>query len=220
MLIRPEWFLTLRCPYCQERMLYRAISRFALDNGKKLTIRCTCGAEPLQLRLQRRHLYASGFCPCCEEDHHYIFRLQGARAEPPIMLCCEDMDIRLACIGERQSVREAMDEESALILDYADDLHDFFVQPAIIGRSLLCLNKLLATGACLCANCGREDMDILILSDRLTLSCPHCSRSASLYAARPADLYLLNRISRISLHEGGMRIRYFSLKREDFTCHW
>jgi hypothetical protein len=124
------------------------------------------------------------------------------------MLGCEDMDIRLACIGERKDVREAMDEESALILDYAEELHDYFVKPAIIGRSLLCLNKLLAARACLCANCRREDMDILILSDRLVLTCPHCGRSAYIYASRPSDLHLLNRVSRISLHEGGMRIRY------------
>jgi hypothetical protein len=189
-------------------MLYRAISRFELAKGKTLAIRCSCGAEPLRLRLKGRHLYADCFCPCCEDEHYYIFRLQGMRADPPFMLDCEDMDIRLACIGEREGVREAMDEESALILDYAEELHDYFVKPAIIGRSLLRLNRLLAARACLCANCGREDMDILILSDRLTLTCPHCGRSAYLYASRPADLHLLNRISRISLHEGGMRIRY------------
>jgi DNA-directed RNA polymerase subunit RPC12/RpoP len=165
-----------------------------------------------------RHLYADCFCPCCEEDHAYIFRLQDTQTEPPFTLSCEEMDIRLACIGARQSVRAAMDEESSLILDYADELHDYFIKPAIIGRALLCLNKLLSTGACLCANCGREDMDVLILSDRLTLTCPHCGYSACLYASRPSDLHLLNRISRISLHEGGMRIRYYSLKREDFTC--
>ena len=208
MLIRPEWFLSLRCPCCQERMLYRAISRFELDKGKTLNIRCSCGAEPLSVRMKGRYLYATSFCPCCEEDHSYIFRVQGMLAEPPFIMGCENMDIRLAYIGEREGVREAMDEESALILDYADELHDYFVKPAIIGRSLLRLNKLLAARACLCAYCGREDMDILILSDRLTLTCPHCGRSACLYASRPADLHLLNRISRISLQEGGMRIRY------------
>jgi len=208
MLVRPEWFLSLRCPCCQERMLYRAISRFELVREKTLAIRCSCGAEPLHLRLKGSHLYADCFCPCCAEEHYYIFRLQDMRAEPPFMLDCENMDVRLACIGEREGVREAMDEESTLILDYADELHDYFVKPAIIGRSLLCLNKLLATRACLCANCGREDMDILILADRLALTCPHCKHGAYLYASRPSDLHLLNRISRISLHEGGMRIRY------------
>jgi DNA-directed RNA polymerase subunit RPC12/RpoP len=189
-------------------MLYRAISRFELDNGKTLTIRCSCGAEPLRLCLKKRHLYADCFCPCCEEYHNYIFRLQGLKAEPPFILGCEEMDIRLACIGARECVREAMDEESALILDYAEELRDYFVKPTIIGRSLLCLNKLLVARACLCIDCGREDMDILILSDRLVIACPHCGRSAVIYASRPADLHLLNRISRISLHEGGMRIRY------------
>jgi len=208
MLIRPEWFLSLRCPYCQERILYRAISRFELVKSTALAIRCSCGAEPLHLHLKGKHLYADCFCPCCEEDHHYIFRLQGVQAEPPFVLGCEDMDIRLACIGERQGVRAAMDEESSLIMDYADELRDYFVKPAIIGRSLLYLNKLLAARACLCANCGREDMDVLILADRFTLTCPHCGRSACLYASRPADLHLLHRISRISLHEGGMRIKY------------
>ena len=189
-------------------MLYRAISRFELDKGQTLSIRCSCGAEPLLLRLKGHHLYANCFCPCCEENHYYIFRLHGMRANPPFILGCENMDIRLACIGEREEVREAMDEESALILDYADELRDYFVKPAIIGRSLLRLNKLLSVRACLCANCGREDMDILILADRLSLTCPHCGRNACLYASRPSDLHLLNRISRISLHDSGLRIRY------------
>ncbi|MCL1816358.1 MAG: hypothetical protein FWG43_01975 [Clostridiales bacterium] len=208
MLVRPEWLLSLRCPCCQERILYRAISRFDLNCGKTLVIRCSCGAEPLQLKLKGQYLYADCFCPCCEEDHYFIFRLHGMRAEPPFMLGCEEMDIRLACLGERDCVREAMDEESSLILDYADELHEFFVKPAIIGRSLLCLNKLLAERACVCAGCGREDMDILILSDRLMLTCPHCGHSANIFASRPSDLHLLNRISRISLQEGGMRVRY------------
>lgn len=208
MLITPEWFLSLRCPCCQERMIYRAISRFELSRGRTLTIRCSCGGEPLRLRLAKNHLYADCYCPCCEDTHAYIFRIRGMKAEPPFVLDCDEMDIRLACIGEREGVREAMDEESALILDYAEELSDYFVKPSIIGRSLLRLNRLLATRACLCANCGREDMDILILADRLVLTCPHCGSSACLYASRPADLHLLNKISRISLQEGGMRIRY------------
>ncbi|MCL1975597.1 MAG: hypothetical protein FWG61_05485 [Firmicutes bacterium] len=220
MLIKPEWFVALRCPYCQERMLYRAVSRFELDKGKTLAIHCSCGAEPFHLRLKGQHLYADCFCPCCEEEHNYIFRLQGIQAAPPIMFGCETMDIRLACIGEREVVREAMDEESALILDYAEELRDYFVKPTIIGRALICINKLITAGSCLCADCGREDMDVLILSDRLALTCPHCGNSAYIYASRSSDVYLLNRISRISLHEEGMRIKYLSIKKEDFTCHW
>ncbi|MCL1905950.1 MAG: hypothetical protein FWG06_02960 [Clostridiales bacterium] len=208
MLIRPEWFLSLRCPYCQERMLYRAVSRFDLDKGKTLTIRCSCGAEPLHLRLNGKNLYADCFCPCCEEEHNYIFRVQGMKADPPFMLGCDYMDIRLACIGEREGVREVMDEESAIILDCADELREYFIKPSIIGRSLMRLNKLLAARACICVNCGREDMDIRIMPDRLILTCSRCGSSACLYASRPSDLHLLNRISRISLHEGGMRIRY------------
>ena len=208
MLIRPEWFLSLRCPCCQERMLYRAVSRFELIKGKTVSIRCSCGAEPLHMRVGGRHLYCDCYCPCCAEAHNYIYRLNNWNAEPPFMLGCDTMDIRLACIGKREDVREAMDEESALIMDYAEELRDYFVKPAIIGRSLLCLNKLLAARACLCIDCGREDMDILILSDRLTLTCPHCGSSAHLYASRPQDLKMLNRISKISLHGGGMRISY------------
>ncbi|MCL2496646.1 MAG: hypothetical protein FWF04_04445 [Clostridiales bacterium] len=208
MLIVPEWFLSLRCPCCQERLIYRALSRFELAKGKKLNIRCSCGGEPLHLRFAGKHLYADCYCPCCEDAHSYIFRLRDMKVEPPFMLGCDNMDIRLACIGGRESVCEAMNEESALILDYADELGDYFVKPLIIGRSLLRLNRLLSSHACQCANCGREDMDILILADRLVLTCPHCGRNACIYAARTADLHLLNKISRISLQEGGTRIRY------------
>lgn len=208
MLLAPKWLLSLRCPVCQERLLYRAISRFELAGGETYTVHCSCGAEPLHLRLSSKHLYTDCFCPCCEESHNYIFRLNGQKAEPPFLLTCETMDVRLASLGSADGVLEAMNEESTLILDYAEELSDYFVRPSIIGRSLLRLNSLLVDRSCLCANCGREDMDVLILSDRLVLSCPHCQVSACLYAARPADLHLMNKITRISLQKDGMRIRY------------
>lgn len=207
-IINPKWLLALRCPCCQERLLYRAISYFALHNGQTIAVHCSCGAQPLHLYLSDRRLYADCYCSYCEENHHYIFPRQGFKAEPPFVLNCENMDIRLASLGGPESALEAMNEESAMILDYAEELNDCFVQPTIIGRSLLSLNRLIVDRSCQCAACGQEDLDVLILADRLILSCPHCGISAHLKAANVVDLQLLNKITRISLLEDGLRIRY------------
>ncbi len=199
MLINPQWSLTLRCPVCQERMIYRNISRFQLAKGKVHVVQCSCGAEPLKLWLAQKRLYAEIFCPCCEDTHNYIFNLKDLKGDPPFMMGCEDMEVRLACLGDLAVVREAMDEESALIFDYAEELKDYLVKPSIIGHSLLRINQLLTEHSCTCAHCLREDVDILILSDRLVLSCPHCHREFSIDAAKPGDLNLLNKMPSISI---------------------
>ena len=189
-------------------MLYRAISFFALAGGQTVTIYCSCGAEPLHLRLGNKYLYADCYCCYCEERHNYIYQHKGSLADPPFVLGCEIFDIKLASVGGSAGILAAMDEESAMILDYADDLKDCFVQPTIIGNSLLSLNRLIIGHSCQCAVCNQEDLDVLIQADRLTLLCPHCGASAFLKAARPADLLLLSKIKSIGLLESELRIGY------------
>ena len=200
MLIMPEIFLAMRCPYCQRQILFRSFSLFSFQEDVPYKISCKCGASPLSLRLSRKkHLYIDTICPVCPDEHSYIYNIDEIKKNQVISLSCLETDIHLAYLGRRMSVLEALNEEGQLIIDYADELKDYFLFPGLMAKILLCFNDYFMHDKVHCAKCNSKDFNLEVFSDRAVLRCDHCNSEALLYASRRSDLYLLKKLGRIIL---------------------
>ena len=200
MLITPEIFIAMRCPYCQRQILFRTFSLFHFQDDVPYKITCDCGASPLSLRLSgKKHLYIDTICPVCPDEHNYIYHLDEIKNNQVISLSCIDTDIHLAYLGRRISVLKALNEEGQLIIDYADELKDYFLYPSLMAKILLCFNNYFIHDKVHCAKCSSNDFNLEVFSDRAVLRCVHCKSTAWLYASRKSDLYLLKKLGKIIL---------------------
>lgn len=200
MLLIPEVFIAMRCPYCQRQILFRTFSFFNIKENIPQKITCNCGASPLSFRiLGKKHLYIDTICPACPDEHSYIYNVDELKKKQVISLTCIDTGIHLAYLGQRGPVLQALNEEGHLIIDYEDELKDYFLHPGLMARILLCFNNYLLHDKVYCANCGSKDFDLEVFSDRAVLHCVHCDATAWLFASRKSDLYLLKKLKKIIL---------------------
>lgn len=202
MIVTPQIFIAGRCPHCQEYILYRPLSLFSLRDGKTRELYCGCGSKAFEIRYSgKKYLYFDVFCIYCAEKHSYIYSLGEVVKEFAISLTCGETDLHLAYIGQKQPVLKAMDEEGAIIMDYADELTDYFACPSIMAKSLIQINKLFAQDAVNCSNCEGGSYNVLVQSQRISISCNDCGSHVWVSARRPSDLMMLNKVTRITIAE-------------------
>lgn len=200
MLLTPEIFIAMRCPYCQRQILFRTFSVFSFRNNIPQKIMCNCGAEPLSISISgKKHVYIDMICPACPDEHSYIYSLDEIKKNQVVSLTCLDTGVHLAYIGRRGSVLKALNEEGHLIIDYEEELRDYFLHPVLMGRILLCFNSYLMRDKVRCAKCDGKDYDLEVFSDRAVLHCVNCESTAVLSATRKSDLYVLKKLKQIIL---------------------
>ncbi len=217
MLIKPEIYLVARCPRCQEYILYRSLSLFSLRGTRPKTVTCRCGAKAFVLRLSgKKHLYVDTDCPYCLIKHSYIYELSELKKEYPLSLNCNDTEMHLAYLGQRETVLNALNEEGTLIISYADSLEEYFAQPSIMARALQQINRLFALDAISCGNCGGHNFNLEVQSQRIGIHCNKCGAQVWILARRPSDLLMLKRVDKIALYAKRAYLR-FSPKKKPAT---
>jgi len=208
MLVEPQVFLAMRCPHCQEQLLYRSFSDFRLLSGKEMEVSCSSCDTAFTIRVSgKKHAYIDLFCPCCQEKHSYIYKLTEMR-NAVLSLDCGDTDLHLAYIGEKDKVLEALDEEGFMIIAYQDELREYFASPSLMAKALIEINRLFRQSGIVCSVCGSKEFDLEAKGHRIGITCAHCEARGFLYAARPADVHLLKKAQSIRLFRGGLRLRY------------
>ena len=220
-LISPELCLAMRCPSCQEHILYRSLSLFALRDGTERIIRCHCGSEALRLRLNGKHrLYMEALCPMCMESHSYIHYI--SEHLKPLELVCQETEIVLADLGDRRSVCEAQHLDHLELLSHQAELGDFFYHPQVTMRMLLLLNHFYRTGRLICSGCGGDftDMrgfDIQVERKSLQIYCANCNSRLRLLTTRPSDLVLLRHAEKILLQPGKSALLFGPKKNQEIA---
>ncbi len=206
MIVFPETLVVIRCPFCQRQMLYRNISRFSLTEGVTLT--CSCGAAVLKMHSAAKNIYISCFCPCCQEEHQYIMSIKELMSGQATMLECEETDLHLAYIGNRDEVLTELNAEGEQIICYQDMLREYFDRPSLMARILMHFNHLFDQRKINCEVCGSSDFNIEIFNDSLTVACAHCQQHTRIFAKRPLDLHLFRKIDRITMREQGVAMHF------------
>ncbi len=214
MLLSPEIYMVARCPHCQEYILYRFLSLFSLREATPKAVYCSCGAKAFELRLSgKKHLYVDTDCPYCLAKHSYIYEISEIKKEYPLSLICNDTEMHLAYLGQREAVLNALDEEGTLIIDYADCLEEYFAHPPIMAKALQQINHLIAQDVISCGNCNGHNFNLEVQSQRIGLHCNDCGAQVWLFARRPSDLMMLKRVDKIVLGAKRAYLR-FTPKKE------
>ncbi|MGI5892507.1 MAG: hypothetical protein ACOX7H_07275 [Bacillota bacterium] len=208
MIINPNFFLAMSCPFCQDRMLFRRISPFSFNSNKEYEITCACGAKTLSFKTSgKKHLYVNIFCPACLEEHAYIYNTEELRKKQPLIPSCNETGINLAFIGMRKPIIEKLNHEGDIIIEYQDELSGFFSHPVLMAKLLHRFNTMMSEDRIACS-CGSPDFNLQVRADKLLLSCSNCNCSATILASRPSDLQLLKRAEYIVLDPQGPKINF------------
>lgn len=214
MVVRTDTCLLLSCSFCS-REEFSPLSRFAVSPERPLHIFCSCGEEKARISTRDRVTYTvEVHCPYC--DYPHLFRLKGKRIWNGLevtRLFCSQTGLEIGYIGPYEKVRHisrTMREELEALIEELGGA-DYFVNPEVMFEVLYLVEELAEEGGIYCP-CGREEVEVEILPDRLVLRCRSCGRKLVVPAQSQSDLQALEEMGHLLLSRSG-RVETTSLAR-------
>lgn len=203
--VETEKVLAMRCPKCG-RLEFHKLQRFSVRPGQSLNVLCTCGAVKFVISTRNRsdyHLKVA--CIFCEGYHYHTLSGRAIWASGGVMdLYCHDTGLELGHIGGEDKVRKIMSgrdrELEMLINEFGSD--DFFSSSSIMYEVLQCLHQMAEKDKLYC-QCGNNQIEVKIFSDRLELQCGDCGSVNIIYAETEEDLQVIRQVEEIELVKNG-----------------
>lgn len=174
--MKTQFTIAYRCAKCG-KIGFREISIFELSGRRSLKVQCeNCGHNSLILYTKDYKNYRIQMdCVICKTPHIYYFSLGEIFREEPIIIECIQYDLELCFIGERQRVEQKVDQYEQGLEELIDELgyDDYFVNSEIMMECVNILHDLAEQDQISC-ECGKGDIGIILLSDRIELRCQYC----------------------------------------------
>ncbi|RDV84533.1 hypothetical protein [Ammonifex thiophilus] len=214
MVVRTDTYFLLSCSFCSREDL-SPLSRFAVTPERPLRLLCSCGEEKARISTRDRVSYTvEVHCPYC--DYPHSFRLKGKKiwgSSEVTRLFCSQTGLEIGYIGPYEKIRHlsrtVREELEALIEELGGA--DYFVNPEVMFEVLYQVEELAEEGGIYCP-CGRDEVEVEILPDRLVLRCRACGRKLAVPARSQSDLQALEEAGHLLLSRSG-RVETTSLAR-------
>lgn len=201
MLINLSTTIALSCPACG-RLEKEKINIFELPAGELKQLSCSCGAEKAALkRKDNSQLQINYFCLHCNKAHKVTVTAQefwySKHLHP---LSCRETGLNPGFFGPSSLVNEEIkNEKQDLELMAAELGFDDFKNPDIMLQALDFIHDIAAEGALSC-ECGSDDINIELFSDKIQLICNKCGSHLNIAAVNKNDLDNLRQLNKVQLH--------------------
>ena len=200
MLINLSTTIALSCPACG-RLEREKINIFELPVGELKQLSCSCGAEKASIkRKENSYLELNYFCLHCNTAHKVVISPQkfwySKNLNP---LSCKETGLNPGFFGPSELVDDELRQEKQDLELMAAELgFDDFKNPDIMLQALDILHDIAAEGELSC-ECGSDDINIELFSDKIQLICNHCSAHLNIQAVNKADLKNLRQLNKVQL---------------------
>ncbi len=200
MIIYGHRTLLIRCISCG-RLLEHNLNIFDISKEKDLIFYCKCGKENISFRKKDKKVYNIKIeCFGCGEKHMYIYSLKDLINKDLLFKCTDD--IETCFIGDSYMAEQFIGnhgenfEEGILDPEFDDYFENFKVLAACLNK----VDRLMGAGRIGC-NCGDDDINVEVFSDRIEVKCLNCGSVQIIYAETEEDLDLLLRKRKITMQE-------------------
>ena len=201
MAIETVFALALYCQCCGKTTTYE-LSRFALKNGKKQTLVCSCGQIHAEVKSAIRGQWLLSIpCPLCQTEH--VFCIDGKNTIIRRLYCDRD-NLELGFLGSPGEVASVVARHKYDLQQLADDTK--IKNPHLIVEILNRLHDIAENGGLYCG-CGSMDIEAKLLDDGIELFCLNCGGHHCFYA-QVEELRYLKSINHLEL----LGKRYFQRK--------
>jgi len=201
MLINLSTTIALSCPACG-RLEKEKVNIFELPVGELKQLSCSCGAEKAALlRKENSQVQINYFCLHCDKAHKEIFSAQDFWHSNYLQpLSCRDTGLNPGFFGPPVLVNDEIKKEKQDLELMAAELgFDDFKNPEIMLQALDIIHDIAAEGALSC-ECGSDDINIELFSDKIQLICNNCGSRLNIEAVEKEDLKNLRQLNSVQLH--------------------
>ena len=201
MLINLSTTIALSCPACG-RLEKETINIFELPADKLKQLRCSCGAEKAALRRNLDSgLEINYFCLHCNKAHKITVSAQEFwHSKRLIPLSCRETGLNPGFFGPPLLVKEEIENEKQDLELMAAELgFDDFKNPDIMLQALDIIHDIAAEGELSC-ECGSDDINIELFSDKIQIICNNCGAHLNIAAVDLNDLKNLRQLNQVQLH--------------------
>lgn len=189
MLIDTSMTIAYKCPSCGT-FEFISVSLFKILNTKESSLLCRCGNSSISVSYETSDRYRLIFpCISCGSDHIFILSKKEMLCKEINIFSCPETGMQQCFIGNDMRVRQKVDnlekELDELINMFGYD--NYFKNTQVMFDSLNKIHDIAEQGN-LCCECGNDDIELTLLSDKIQLTCKKCPASRVIYAASNEDL--------------------------------
>ncbi len=193
MIIERRKLLSYRCPFCGS-VKYEPFSIFDFQRGCKLVRLCNCRKSALQAYKDRHGRYLFEIpCIACGSIHEVKFSERSLWDRSINCILCDKTNTEISYIGNHTEVHGKVDsfEKEIDELIYRLGYNDYFKNVRIMLEVLNKIHDLAEEGSVIC-ECGSSNVELILHSNRVKISCKACCASIYVYARTSQDLADLN----------------------------
>lgn len=189
MLLDTNITFTYKCLSCGSFDFFN-ISPFKLPYEKECCFSCHCKKSGIIISRESIKEYKIRI-PCinCGNEHVFIITRKQLLKKDLNVFCCPETGMQQLFIGNDDMVRIRIDklekELDDLISMFGYD--DYFINTQVMLDSLNRIHDIAEQGNLYC-ECGSNDIELVLLSDKINLKCRKCSEEKNINAASNKDL--------------------------------
>lgn len=190
MLVDTSMTIAYKCPSCGSFVFFNISLFTPFSNNGEHYFRCHCGNTGLTIgREGVRDIFIKTPCIGCGNEHIYTLKRKDIIKRGINVFHCPMVRMEQCFIGKDDLVRKMVDslerELDALIDMFGYD--NYFSNTQVMFDSLNKIHDIAEQGNLLC-ECGDNDIELVLLPDKIYLLCRKCSASKVIYAASNEDL--------------------------------
>lgn len=189
MLIDTGVTIAYKCSACGTFEFFD-MSLFKFLYKKEYKHTCKCSKSSIVINGEKSGGYKISI-PCigCGNEHIYFLTRRDLLHKDINIFYCPEKGIQQCFIGKDDVVREKIDsfeeELDELIDTFGYD--DYFKNTQVMFDTLNRIHDIAEQGNLFC-ECGNDDIEVMLLPDRIHLKCRKCSGSRMISAASNEDL--------------------------------
>jgi hypothetical protein len=202
MIIDTSLTIAFKCPSCGSFEFFN-LSMFKLLYNKEYSFTCHCNNSSTILSVENYKDYKIKIgCIGCGNEHIYLISRKEILNKEINVFHCPETGIQQCFIGRDYEVRRKIDnlekEMDELIDMFGYD--SYFKNTRVMFDSLNRVHDIAEQGNLYC-ECGNDDIELRLLSDKIHLKCNKCQGSLSISAASNEDLKKIQTTQSILLNE-------------------
>lgn len=202
MLIDTSVTMAYKCSACGS-FEFKSISVFDLNRSRGFDFKCRCERSSMEILNGVRTFKVVMPCIACGEQHILTIEKKKIISSNINIFYCPQTGIQFLIIGNDLEVRRRVDKLEMEL----DDLmgcfgyDNYFKNSQVMLDSLNRIHDIAEEGNLYC-ECGCDDIELILLSDKIQLMCKKCLKSKILYTASNEDLKDILTSRKILIGEG------------------
>ncbi|RCX12347.1 hypothetical protein DFR58_12236 [Anaerobacterium chartisolvens] len=191
MLIETSITIAYRCSSCGSFEFFY-LPLFKLFGDRHYHAACRCGKSGITItheNLGQNNYKIKLGCIGCGMDHALELKRRELLKNKLNVFYCPHTGIQICFIGNDESVRNKVDSVEREYDSLIDKLgyDDYFENTRVMLDSLNLIHDIAESGNLGC-ECGNKDIELNLLSDKISLSCKKCSGFITIQASSNEDL--------------------------------